>query len=238
VARLAPRPDVAASVRKLPGPILATSSGFGGIGASALESGPALGTSSFQGSVRSTMAIPPRATLVLAPDRYRLQVTIGLGTLQKLNLAKDMLRHAIPSGDEAAILDRALTLLLEDVAKKKFAATPNPRPAPGSDPASRHIPAEVRRAVWLRDLGRCAYVAPNGRRCTEHGFLEFHHVKPFAAGGEATLSNIHLRCRKHNQYEARVFFARGDGGELVPERVQPRPTLSASGGPGTPAGTG
>jgi hypothetical protein len=47
-----------------------------------------------------------------APDRYRLQVTIGGATLEKLRLAKDMLRHAIPTGDDAAVLDRALTALL------------------------------------------------------------------------------------------------------------------------------
>jgi hypothetical protein len=153
-------------------------------------------------------------------------LTIGNETLQKLRLAKDMLRHAIPSGDDAAILDRALTVLLEDVARKKFAATAHPRPARDVGAGSRHIPAEVKRAVWLRDLGRCAFVGTNGRRCTEHGFLEFHHAKPYAAGGEATVSNIHLRCRRHNDYEARVFFGRddsGEGGRFVAGRAAPLP---------------
>ena len=59
----------------------------------------------------------------LSPDRYKLQLTIGGDTLEKLRLAKDMLGHAIPSGDEAAILDRALTVLLVELAKKKFADT-------------------------------------------------------------------------------------------------------------------
>jgi hypothetical protein len=160
----------------------------------------------------------PAGVRSLAPERYRLLVTIGAETLQKLRLAQDLLRHAIPSADEAAILDRALTLLLEDVAKKKFAATENPRAARGTAPGSRHIPAEVKRAVWLRDLGRCAFVGTNGRRCTEHGFLEFHHVKPYAVGGEASVANVQLRCRRHNDYEARVFFGRDLA--LVPERVQ------------------
>jgi hypothetical protein len=59
----------------------------------------------------------------LAPSRYRLHVTIGGDVLEKLRLAKDLLRHAIPSGDDAAILDRALTVLLAELARKKFAAT-------------------------------------------------------------------------------------------------------------------
>jgi hypothetical protein len=63
----------------------------------------------------------------------------------------------------------------------------------------------VRREVWRRDGGRCAFLGATGR-CTERGFLELHHVVPFAAGGNATASNIELRCRAHNAYEAEQFF--------------------------------
>jgi 5-methylcytosine-specific restriction endonuclease McrA len=71
---------------------------------------------------------------------------------------------------------------------------------------SRHIPAAVKRAVWSRDGGRCAFVSSDGRRSIEQGFLEFHHVRPFAAGGEPTAENIQLRCRAHNGYEANLAF--------------------------------
>jgi len=63
----------------------------------------------------------------------------------------------------------------------------------------------VKRAVWDRDAGRCAFVGREGR-CAERGFLEFHHVVPYASGGAATLANIQLRCRAHNQYEAGEVF--------------------------------
>jgi hypothetical protein len=145
----------------------------------------------------------------IAPDRYRLQCTIGGATLEKLRLAQDMLRHAIPSGDEAAILDRAFTALLVEIARARFAAVDNPQPARGTAPGSRHVPAEVKRAVWVRDLGRCAFVGTDGRRCNERAFVEFHHVRPYAAGGTATVENIQLRCRRHNGYEARTFFDKG-----------------------------
>lgn len=46
----------------------------------------------------------------------------------------------------------------------------------------------------------------NGRRCTERGFVEFHHVVPYADGGEATISTIELRCKQHNAYEAERWF--------------------------------
>jgi hypothetical protein len=123
----------------------------------------------------------------LAPARYKLELTMSEATREKLRLAQEMLRHALPSGEVAEIVDRALTLLLEDLARKKFAATDQPRPSGETAPGSRHIPAAIKRAVWLRDLGRCTFVVTNGR-CTARGFLEFHHVIPYAAGGEATVA--------------------------------------------------
>lgn len=230
VARLSPRPDIAASVRRLPARIVGPSPAVTASPDRAAAVGPATVPPTPVATVQTRLDHPPKAPTgirPLAPERYRLQVTIGAQTLQKLRLAQNLLRHSIPSGDEASILDRALTLLLEDVAKKKFAATENPRPARGTAPESRHIPAEVKRAVWLRDLGRCAFMGTSGRRCTEHGFLEFHHVRPFAVGGQASVANVQLRCRRHNDYEARVFFGRGRS--LVPERV---------GAPNRPAGPG
>lgn len=218
VARLAPRPDAAASLRKLPPPRE---------GAVSVEPRPdpsppgPVAPGEVSGGANPPPEVPvetirvtglPRhplpAVAALAPDRFRLQVTIGGETLEKLRQARDMLRHAIPSGDDAAILDRALTSLLLDLAKAKFAATDAPRPSRGTGPESRHIPAEVRRVVWLRDLGCCAFVGAEGRRCKERAFVEFHHVRPFAVGGAPTADNIQLRCRRHNAHESRAFFGR------------------------------
>jgi hypothetical protein len=72
--------------------------------------------------------------------------------------------------------------------------------------ASRHVPLPVRRAVWDRDLGQCAFVSPDGRRCTERSFLEFHHLHSHALGGPPTVGNMALRCRHHNQYEGELVF--------------------------------
>jgi hypothetical protein len=73
---------------------------------------------------------------------------------------------------------------------------------------TRHVPARVRREVWERDGGRCAFAGTNGR-CEERGFLEFHHVTPYAAGGKTIAANLELRCRPHKSHEAALFF--GDG---------------------------
>jgi hypothetical protein len=164
------------------------------------------------------MVPPPTrspAIATLAPERYRVQFTIGQETEEQLRRLQDLLRREIPSGDPGAIFVRALPLLLREAEKKKFAATSNPRPGRGAKAGSRHVPAEVERKVWQRDGGRCAFVASNGRRCTERSFLEFHHAnQPYARGGEATADNIALRCRAHNVYEAELIFGPYDASRV------------------------
>jgi len=196
-ARLAPRPDVPATVRKLPSPNLAPSGALPPVSAAAVDAPPCATPPT------SAPAPPPRPAVVsaLSPDRYKLQVTIGGETLQKLRQAQDLLRHALPSGDIAAVVDRALTALVADLTKKKFATSARPRPSRGVARDSRRIAADVRRAVSRRDGGQCAYLSPNGHRCRERTLLEFHHVRPFAHGGPPTVENIELRCRQHNRYE-------------------------------------
>jgi 5-methylcytosine-specific restriction endonuclease McrA len=148
-----------------------------------------------------------------------VQLTITRETYDKLRRVQALVRHTIPTGDPAEIFDRALTLLLNDLERRRCAAVASPR-APNARQAqngdrSRHIPAAVRREVWRRDEGRCAFVGRGGR-CTETTFLEYHHVRPYAAGGEPTTANIELRCRTHNAYEAALFFGR-DGASAVRE---------------------
>jgi len=163
------------------------------------------------GPLAADIAPPPARRAVvtpLAPHRYKVQFTASAALHEKLRQAQALLRHQIPDGDLSKIFDRALTALLQDLAKKKLAATDRPRESRGTAGGSRHIPAAVRRAVWSRDGGRCAFVADHGRRCTEEAFLEFHHVVPHAAGGPATAENMQLRCRAHNGYAAERDFGR------------------------------
>ena len=63
----------------------------------------------------------------------------------------------------------------------------------------------MEREVWARDKGRCAFIGTEGR-CPERGFLELHHVIPFADGGPSDPENLQLRCRAHNTFEAEAWF--------------------------------
>jgi hypothetical protein len=196
VASLRPLPPVHSSVRKLPSsPLVATAQD---------ESSSEL--------VQAALVPPvpvgrPRPALIrpLAPETFKIQFTMSEEMHERLSEAQDLLRHVVPNGDPAAIFDRALKLLLEDLHKARHAATARPRASSDTDDSSRYVPAKIKREVWARDGGQCAFIGANGR-CTERGFLEYHHVVPYAAGGRTTAANLSLRCRAHNRHEAELFF--------------------------------
>jgi len=148
---------------------------------------------------------PPGVTAI-GPRRFALQVSIDATTRDKLEHAKALLGHQLPSGDLAEVLDRALDALIAKLEKRKFAATERPQRKPRQARNARTIPAQVRRAVWKRDGGRCTFVSDTGTRCPSRTMLEFDHVTPVARGGEATIGGVRLRCRAHNQYEAERAF--------------------------------
>ena len=206
VASLAPKPDAATVIRKLPNvPALPVPRRPAFCDISTSATGEPI-TETLSAVAPAPLARPAPAVVVpLTPERYKLQVTISDETEAKLRALQGLLRHTIPSGDPAEIIDRALTLLLEDVERRRCGSAKRRRADGVTDEHSRNVPAAVRRAVWKRDGGRCAFVGSGGR-CTERAFLEYHHVVPFAAGGTATVDNIQLRCRAHNAYEADLFF--------------------------------
>jgi hypothetical protein len=221
LARRFPQPEIASSIRKLPArrptaepsaaaALAGAAVGGGAPAAAALESRTLATWSPTSPALLAPAPAPPsrdRAVVTpLAPDRYQITFTASAETREKLQLAQDLLRHTIPSGDTAAIIDRALTALLEDLARQKFAATNRPRASRGTAKGSRDIPASVMRTVWVRDLGRCGFVSKDGRRCNERGFVEFHHMVPHGVGGPPTVSNVELRCRSHNDYEADLYY--------------------------------
>jgi 5-methylcytosine-specific restriction endonuclease McrA len=208
VAALHPRPAVPSVVRKLPAsrPV---ASAAGPESEELLSQGADAQAHAASSAPPAVLASPPTRPAVvapLAPERYKIQFTVTRETYEKLRRVQDLLRHAIPAGDLGAIFDRALTVLMDDVARTKLAATDRPQRARPTARGSRLIPAAVKRAVWDRDGGRCAFVGTGGRRCAETGFLEFHHVVPYAAGGVATVENIQLRCAAHNKHEAECYY--------------------------------
>jgi hypothetical protein len=140
----------------------------------------------------------------LSADVFDLQVMIRRGTREVLEHVQNLLGHAIPPGEVAEVVDRALRHYARHLEKRKFGATDRPRPgaAPAKKSGGRYIPAPVRQLVGERDGGRCTFESATGKRCDARHGLEFDHIVPVGRGGESTVDNLRLRCREHNQLEA------------------------------------
>jgi hypothetical protein len=212
VATLAPQSDAPSLVRKLPASTTVPP-------AAPAEVATRAPSPLFMTTASPAPAAAPRPIVrPTAPERYRVQFTIGESTHEKLRRLQALLRREIPDGDPGAIFDRAVTLLLAQVESRKLGVTAKPWSRPPirretdeddirtPPPASRDVPRAVKRVVWRRDGGQCAFVSTTGRRCAERTFLQFHHVQAYARQGPATVDNISLRCRPHNQYEAELVF--------------------------------
>lgn len=68
---------------------------------------------------------PPRVERVepLSAGRYKVQFTADERLKGRLELARDLMRHSLPSGDFAPIIARALDLLIEKLMKQRFGAS-------------------------------------------------------------------------------------------------------------------
>jgi hypothetical protein len=91
---------------------------------------------------------------------------------------------------------------------------------------SRTIPPAIRRALAHRDKG-CRFPG-----CMNHLYVDAHHIRHWADGGETRLDNLVLACRHHHgllheggftvarRDDGKLLFFRPDG-ELLPEVPKP-----------------
>ena len=219
VAALAPKPDARSIIRRLPD------------AKAAIDSEVPISAPAASHDTKAKQPPPPSSprtlSTPLSSDRYLLRVTLSANAHAKLQRARDLMRHSLPNGDPAVIVEKALDLLVDDLERRRLANVKKPRASSGTDesadPSSRYVPAAVRRAVWARDAGRCAFVGRQGR-CRETGHLELHHIDAFAFGGHATVENLELRCRAHNQYEGELLFGPRSTPAEPAERTRPGPS--------------
>src|SRR5712691_5926955 len=205
-----PEPETKASVRLVPTAPAAAVPAMSAVAATPSSAAPEVAGPIAGEAISCCIPAPARSTVrPIAAERYEVRFTATAETREKLRLAQDLLGHAVPSGDLAKVFDRALAALIDELVRRKFAATRHPRGSRGQAKDSDYVPADVRRTVYVRDGGRCAFVSVDGHRCGDRRFIEFHHVIPRAAGGKATVENIQLRCRPHNGHEVDLFFGPG-----------------------------
>ena len=175
VARLAPRPDVPAAMTELPLP------------AEVLP---------FVTPIPQPQRIAP-----LAENRYEVRFTADKVLRDKIERARDLLRHRHPNGDLAAVMQRAFDALIGQLEKERMGASKRPQRNPKPTRTDR-VPRAVRREVFARDGERCTYVDAERNRCPATHHLELDHIESKARGGKATAANLRVYCRKHNRLHA------------------------------------
>jgi len=219
VARLRPKPPVPTRIRRISG----SRTDADGLFENPFDSaGPEVEAEPVRRDFPGKSAVSP-----LAPELYDVHFTADQETVDALKLLQELLSHQVPSGDPAVIIKDSLLIRLKQVQRQRFGKGKRPRKGPSAaeragsptsaqeasvkaveEKESRYIPSEVKSAVWERDQGHCAFVARNGRQCSERRWIEFHHIIPFAWRGESTVDNIELRCRTHNAYEGELIFGK------------------------------
>jgi hypothetical protein len=245
VAELRPRLDVPSGMRKLPDERRGLVTHEMSTAESTVDPAPSPTAELFPGTVGSSgIAAPPSGPLpaesalprlrpavveALAPARYKVQFTATAQLRDKLERLKALMRTQVQDGDLGAIIELAVTQTLERLEARRLANAAAPRrmlPETDTAPASRHIPAAVRRAVRKRDDDRCSFVDEQGRRCSERHRLEFHHRHPFGMGGDHSPGNVSLMCAAHNRYLAERDY--GQAAIRRHRREHARPGTAAS----------
>lgn len=160
-----------------------------------------------------------RATLKpVAAGRFELVAQLGQEAHDQLVASRDLLGHAVPSGDLLEVIERAIALQFAQLRRRRCGAADRPRAnAAEPDVANpRRVRRAVVRAVWERDGGQCTFVGAGGHRCTCRDRLELDHIIPVARGGKSTVENLRLLCSAHNRHVAECEFGR----ETVRARIE------------------
>jgi len=166
----------------------------------------------------------PAEVRPVAEDCWTVRVTLDAAGKEELEALKALLSHKIPNGDLGAVVREAIRCGIEKYrkgapapAQKRSPRTPAvqpDKPHGASTPTAlapaptRHVPAAVRREVWKRDEGSCAWIGEDGRRCGSRWQLELDHIQPVALGGTSTADNLRIACRPHNMLHAEQVYGR------------------------------
>jgi 5-methylcytosine-specific restriction endonuclease McrA len=143
---------------------------------------------------RTLLAIFPQVAM---PEKKRavtetateLRVTLEKETVEKLESLKSLWKCQSLT-EVINRMARETHQRVDPMTKAQRGASPTVKVAP----KGRYIPSPIKKAVWIRDRGKCTYPG-----CQAKAHLELDHVKPFAKGGPSTLDNLRLRCFAHNR---------------------------------------
>ena len=154
LARRFPRPDVLPSITPLQATLLEQG-----------NSGPV--TLPDQSAQTTGSTVPRSRVEPLSAASFRVEFTASAELRQKLELAQNLLSHAVSSGDLSSLFERAIDELLAAELKRRMGAD-KPRARRSLREGSRHVPVEIDRPagpVEVRlPVGAVAGGQPDGWR--------------------------------------------------------------------------
>jgi hypothetical protein len=184
---------------------------------------------------RSLEEVHLRAMRLLVAELEKRKFAVGGAPRQRAPRATEEANEKSPDAAQPDLIDTVPMNAHEDASKPPGSLvntdamkTPHrchrhrtSSPVEGTVTTTRYVPAPVRREVYARDGGRCAFRSADGMRCRETRFLELHHFTPYARNGATTADNLALYCRAHNALAAEgdfghAFMVRRSGREFRP----------------------
>jgi 5-methylcytosine-specific restriction endonuclease McrA len=129
VAELAPRPDVASRIRAMPGLKRADTAVEGGAENRLAGSRDEDRTNSEPAGNATDQLMPRTAAkpvVALSPRRYKIEITVDEATHDKLRSLQDLLGRSRDGRDPAAIISRAIDVLLVRTLTRKAGCTDRP----------------------------------------------------------------------------------------------------------------
>ncbi len=127
--------------------------------------------------------------------RSELKLGISIEFEAKLKRVQDLLStQARTSISKEQALESALDLLLE-----KFSARRKGRVIIGREKNSTLTPG-TKQFVRSRDDNQCTHINGSGERCKNQRFLEVHHKKRRAQGGDHHPNNLTTLCSAHHAW--------------------------------------
>lgn len=161
------------------------------------------------------IAVPERLQFV-AESLMKLEFGLSEGELDEIKRLQDLVCQSKQA--PVSIKDALMTAVrlhnhrhdpLEKAKRSRKAGrtkqTPLPRARsitkPDSSQARRSydLPASLAQELIQRDQGRCVGLNPDGTRCENRRWLDFHHIIPRRDGGPDTAENLVTLCRGHHQ---------------------------------------
>jgi 5-methylcytosine-specific restriction endonuclease McrA len=154
---------------------------------------------------------PGAGSWIDSEEKFFVQFLASEALIAKFEKAKTLLSNRKPGASVAEVL---AVVLGEFIERRSPAARQRRRDARreknhsrrrewnAASRRTRHIAAEVRDEVLVRDQGECSYVAPDGTRCRSKNAVQIDHIRPWAVGGGNESSNLRLLCAAHNRLAA------------------------------------